>query len=87
MTYVVQVDDDTVAFVDEGRYVRVPREVLVQEHAKIPHRGALTHYVPAEPNRSRAHASTILTGATDNELCFSHIYFQTMGMEPGAARG
>ena len=58
----------------------------LQEHAKIPHRGALTHYVLAEPNRSRAHASTILTGATDNELCFPRIYFQTMGMEPGAER-
>ena len=86
MTHVGQADEDTVAFFDEGRYVRVPREVLVEVDAKIPHRGALTHRVLAEPNSGRDQAATILTGTTDNEFCFPGIYFQTVGVEPGVQR-
>ena len=50
MTHVGQPDENTVAFFDESRHVRVPGEVLVEHDAKVPHRGALTDHVLAEPN-------------------------------------
>ena len=50
MTYVGQSDEDTVAFFDEGRYMRVPGEVLVEHYAKVPHRGDLMDRVLAEPD-------------------------------------
>ena len=51
VTHVGQPDENTVAFLDEGRYVSVPGEVLVENHAKVPHRRALTDRVLTEPNR------------------------------------
>ena len=82
VTHVRQADEDTVAFFDKGRNVRVPGEVLVEHYAKVPHGGALTHCILAEPNGNGSHATTILTGTTDNHFRFTCIYFQTVGMEP-----
>ena len=45
MTHVGQPDEDTVAFFDESRYMRVPGEVSVENHAKIPHGRALMYRV------------------------------------------
>ena len=53
MTHVGQSDEDTVAFFDESRYMRVPGEVSVENHAKIPHGRALMDRVIAEPNGGR----------------------------------
>ena len=53
MTHVGQSDEDTVAFFDESRYMRVPGEVPVENHAKIPHGGALMDRVLSEPNGDR----------------------------------
>ena len=50
VAHVGQPDEDTVAFFDEGRHVRVPGEVLVEHDAKIPHRGTLTDHVLSKPN-------------------------------------
>ena len=50
MTHVGQRDENTVAFFDDSRHVRVPGEVLVEHDAKVPHRGALTDHVLAQPN-------------------------------------
>ena len=50
VTHVGQSDEDTVAFFDEGRHVRVPGKVLVEQYAKVPHCGALTDRVLAKPN-------------------------------------
>ena len=51
MTHVGQFDEDTFAFFfDESRYMRVPGEVPVENHAKIPNGIALMDGVLAEPN-------------------------------------
>ena len=75
VTHVGQSDEDTVAFLDEGRYVRVPGEVLVENHAKVPHRGPLTDRVLTEPNRDRVQATAILTRAKHDEFSFVCINF------------
>ena len=49
-THVGQPDENSVAFFDESRHMRVPGEVLVEHDAKVPHRGTLTDRVLAEPN-------------------------------------
>ena len=63
VAHVGQSDEDTVAFFDEGGYVGVPGEVLVEHNAKVPHRGALTHHILAEPDSDGSQVTTILTGA------------------------
>ena len=40
-------------FFDESRYTRVPSEVSVENHSKIPHGRALMYRVLAEPNGNR----------------------------------
>ena len=53
MTHMRQPDENTVAFLDESRDVRVPGEVLVENYAEILHRRALTDRVLAKPDRNR----------------------------------
>ena len=55
MAHAGQPDEDTIAFFDEGGYVRVPGEVLVERYAMIPHRGTLTHHILVEPDGDRSH--------------------------------
>ena len=45
MAQVGQADEDTIALLGEGRYVRVPGEVLVEHSAEVPQAGALTDRV------------------------------------------
>ena len=53
MAHVRQPDENTVAFLDESRHVRVPGEVLVENYAKILHPRAFTDRVLAKPDRNR----------------------------------
>ena len=75
MTPVGQPDEDTVAFFDEGRHVRVPGEVLVEQYAKVPYRGALTNHILAKPNRDGIQVAAILTGAENDEFSFACVDF------------
>ena len=75
MADVGQSDENTVALFDEGGYVRVPGEVLVEHYAKVPHPESLTHHVLAEPNSDGSQFETILTGATNQKFSFASIYF------------
>ena len=69
VAHVGQADKNIITLFDKGGYMRVPREILVEQD-KISHRGALTHCVLAEWNGGGSHTMAILTRTKGNELGF-----------------
>ena len=86
MTHVGQADEDTVAFFDESRHVRVPGEVLVEHYAKVSHHRALTDRILAKLTGDRSQILTILTGAESDEFSFTGVDLQTVKVKPGVQR-
>ena len=74
MTSVGQADEDTIASFDQVRYVSVPREVPVEQYAKVPHGGALRHCLLSETDRDRCQRTAILT-RTKNKFKFKFNVF------------
>ena len=82
VTRVGQPDEDTVALFDQGRYVSVPREVLVEQNAKVPHSGALRHCLLSEPDRDRRQRTAILSRTKNDQFSFAGIHFEAMIVKP-----